>query len=138
MDPLVNTFRNHNVIEHHMKPVLHMSILLSWRRLFENVRFVVFDHRKLCRDRSIKLHVIAGGVLVMGATNRPAAIDAALLRPGRFDAVLYVPPPDVLGRAEALRVHTRGMALAPDVDLAATAAATPLFTGAGACGVTGV
>lgn len=67
----------------------------------------------------------------MGATNRPAAIDAALLRPGRFDAVLYVPPPDDVGRAEALRVHTRGMALAPDVDLAATAVATPLFTGAG-------
>lgn len=57
------------------------------------------------------------GVLVLAATNRPFAIDAALMRPGRFDAVLYVPPPDAAGRAQILRVHTRGMPLAADVDL---------------------
>jgi transitional endoplasmic reticulum ATPase len=46
-------------------------------------------------------------VLVLAATNRPAALDAALLRPGRLDVLLYVPPPDEAGRLEALRIHTR-------------------------------
>lgn len=53
----------------------------------------------------------ATGVLVMGATNRPAALDAALCRPGRFDVVLYVPPPDEAGRLQALKIHTRGVPL---------------------------
>lgn len=70
------------------------------------------------------------GVLVLAATNRPAALDAALVRPGRLDLLLYVPPPDAPGRLEALRIHSRGMPLAPDVDLPALAADTQLFTGA--------
>ncbi|KAK9787377.1 hypothetical protein WJX73_009748 [Symbiochloris irregularis] len=70
------------------------------------------------------------GVLVLAATNRPHAIDAALLRPGRFDALLYVPPPDLAGRVETLRIHTRSMPLANDVDLHALAEATELYTGA--------
>ena len=73
---------------------------------------------------------LATGVLVLAATNRPEAIDAALLRPGRFDLILYVPPPDREGRLEALRVHTRAMPLAPDADLAAVAAAAERYTGA--------
>ncbi|KAH9299256.1 hypothetical protein KI387_030938, partial [Taxus chinensis] len=70
------------------------------------------------------------GVLVLGATNRPEAIDAALMRPGRFDVVLYVPPPDLEGRIEVLRVHTRNMKLMDDVDLSQIAKQTQFFTGA--------
>ena len=73
---------------------------------------------------------LATGVLVMGATNRPAAIDAALMRPGRFDMVVYVPPPDHAGRTAALRVHTKNMPLAFDVDLTAIADKTDYYTGA--------
>ncbi|KAL6903636.1 hypothetical protein ACP4OV_004449 [Aristida adscensionis] len=73
---------------------------------------------------------LATGIIVLAATNRPNAIDAALLRPGRFDKVLYVPPPDVEGRYEILRIHTRKMKLGEDVDLWKIAECTELFTGA--------
>ncbi|KQJ83384.1 cell division control protein 48 homolog B isoform X1 [Brachypodium distachyon] len=73
---------------------------------------------------------LATGIIVLAATNRPKAIDAALLRPGRFDMVLYVPPPDVQGRHEILRIHTRKMKLGEDVDLVKIAECTELFTGA--------
>ncbi|TPX71803.1 hypothetical protein SpCBS45565_g00748 [Spizellomyces sp. 'palustris'] len=59
----------------------------------------------------------AKDVLIVGATNRPDMIDAALMRPGRFDRVLYVPPPDRRARHEILQIYTRSMALATDVDL---------------------
>ncbi|KAF9595456.1 hypothetical protein IFM89_000374 [Coptis chinensis] len=72
----------------------------------------------------------AKGVLVLAATNRPHAIDDALMRPGRFDLVLYVPPPDLEGRHEILRVHTRKMKIGDDVDLRCIAEGTELFTGA--------
>ncbi|KAM3706984.1 hypothetical protein ACJW31_03G191200 [Castanea mollissima] len=72
----------------------------------------------------------AKGILVLAATNRPHAIDAALMRPGRFDLVLYVPLPDLEGRYEILRVHTRNMKIGPDVDLRRIAEDTQLFTGA--------
>ncbi|EFN51849.1 hypothetical protein CHLNCDRAFT_37221 [Chlorella variabilis] len=73
---------------------------------------------------------LAQGVLVMGATNRPQALDAALIRPGRFDVILYVPPPDELGRLQALQIHTRKIPLTADVNLATIAACTDCFTGA--------
>ncbi|TVU15374.1 hypothetical protein EJB05_38892 [Eragrostis curvula] len=73
---------------------------------------------------------LATGIIVLAATNRPNAIDAALLRPGRFDMVLYIPPPDVEGRYEILRIHTRKMKLGEDVDLWKIAECTELFTGA--------
>src|SRR4051812_29664617 len=57
-------------------------------------------------------------VVVMGASNRLQDLDQALLRPGRFDRQVHVSPPDVAGREEILRVHTRGKPLAEDVDLA--------------------
>ena len=57
------------------------------------------------------------GVVVLAATNRPDVLDPALLRPGRFDRTIIVHPPDRKGRAEILRVHTRKIPLAPDVDL---------------------
>src|SRR4051812_47520655 len=70
------------------------------------------------------------GVVVLAATNRPEILDPALLRPGRFDRRVSVGPPDLSGRLEILRVHTRHVPLAPDVDLAAVAAATPGMVGA--------
>ncbi|KAJ0634461.1 putative AAA+ ATPase domain, ATPase, AAA-type, core, AAA ATPase, AAA+ lid domain-containing protein [Helianthus annuus] len=72
----------------------------------------------------------AKGILVLAATNRPHAIDNALMRPGRFDLVLYVPPPDLEARYEILRVHTRGMNIDNDVDLKQIAQETERFTGA--------
>uniref|UniRef100_A0A803QA54 AAA+ ATPase domain-containing protein n=1 Tax=Cannabis sativa TaxID=3483 RepID=A0A803QA54_CANSA len=72
----------------------------------------------------------AKGILVLAATNRPYAIDDALMRPGRFDLVLYVPPPDLEARCEILQVHTRKMRISDDVDLSSIAEDTELFTGA--------
>src|SRR5207253_4011059 len=70
------------------------------------------------------------GVIVLAATNRPDVLDQALLRPGRFDRRVTVQPPDRLGREMILRVHTRGMPLAADVDLKEIAASTPGLVGA--------
>ena len=70
------------------------------------------------------------GVIIMAATNRPDVLDPALLRPGRFDRRIVVPSPDVRGREAILRVHTRKVPLAPDVDLAVLARGTPGFAGA--------
>src|SRR6476619_2707332 len=69
-------------------------------------------------------------VVVIGATNRPTLIDPALLRPGRFDELIYVGTPDVAGRRRILAIHTRNMPLAKDVDLEALAKRTDRFTGA--------
>ncbi|OQR94990.1 ATPase AFG2 protein [Achlya hypogyna] len=69
-------------------------------------------------------------VIIVAATNRPDLLDAALMRPGRIDRVLYVGPPDAAARQEILGIHTRKMPLAPDVDLAALALATDRFSGA--------
>ena len=70
------------------------------------------------------------GVVVLAATNRPDVLDPALLRPGRFDRQIMVHPPDLKGRVEILKVHSRHVPLADDVDLARIAAATPGMTGA--------
>ncbi|KAJ3049191.1 hypothetical protein HK097_009790 [Rhizophlyctis rosea] len=59
----------------------------------------------------------ARGVLVVGATNRPDMIDAALMRPGRFDRILYVPPPSQEARHQILKIYTKSMPVSPDVDL---------------------
>jgi cell division protease FtsH len=72
----------------------------------------------------------ATNVIVIGATNRPDVLDAALLRPGRFDRRVAVQPPDRAGREAILRVHTRNVPLAPDVELARIAATTPGMVGA--------
>jgi cell division protease FtsH len=69
-------------------------------------------------------------VIVLGATNRPEVLDQALLRPGRFDRRIAVQPPDKPGRAQILRIHTRKVPLADDVDLDLIAASTPGATGA--------
>jgi cell division protease FtsH len=70
------------------------------------------------------------GVVVLAATNRPDVLDAALLRPGRFDRTIMVHPPDQQGRAAILGVHTRQVPLSGDVDLDALASSTPGMTGA--------
>jgi cell division protease FtsH len=69
-------------------------------------------------------------VIVLGATNRPDVLDPALLRPGRFDRRVAVQPPDAKGREQILRVHTRSVPLADDVDLAQIASTTPGMVGA--------
>ena len=70
------------------------------------------------------------GVIVLAATNRPEILDAALLRPGRFDRRLTVNPPDKDGREEILKIHTRSVPLADDIDLERIAATTPGMVGA--------
>jgi transitional endoplasmic reticulum ATPase len=69
-------------------------------------------------------------VVVIGATNRPNLIDPALLRPGRFDELIYVPVPDAAGRRHILGIHTKSMPLAGDVDLDSLAQRSERFTGA--------
>jgi cell division protease FtsH len=70
------------------------------------------------------------GVILIAATNRPDVLDPALLRPGRFDRRVVVPLPDVRGREEILRVHTRKIPLADNVDLSILARGSPGFSGA--------
>jgi cell division protease FtsH len=70
------------------------------------------------------------GVIIMAATNRPEVLDPALLRPGRFDRQVLVDKPDVKGREEILRLHAKGVKIAPDVDLKVVAARTAGFAGA--------
>jgi cell division protease FtsH len=70
------------------------------------------------------------GVIILAATNRPEILDPALLRPGRFDRQVVIDRPDLKGREKILRVHTRTVTLAPDLDLSLIAARTPGFVGA--------
>ncbi|HSL48196.1 MAG TPA: ATP-dependent zinc metalloprotease FtsH [Candidatus Deferrimicrobiaceae bacterium] len=70
------------------------------------------------------------GVIILAATNRPEILDPALLRPGRFDRQVVIDRPDLNGREKILRVHTRAVTLAPDLDLSIIAARTPGFVGA--------
>lgn len=70
------------------------------------------------------------GIILIAATNRPDVLDAALLRPGRFDRQVVVDRPDYAGRLEILNVHARGKTMAKDVDLEKIARRTPGFTGA--------
>ncbi|MDT0576739.1 CDC48 family AAA ATPase [Croceicoccus sp. F390] len=69
-------------------------------------------------------------VVVIGATNRPTLVDPALLRPGRFDELVYVGTPDMAGRLHILKIHASDMPMTSDVDLAAVAKETQRFTGA--------
>ncbi|WP_299235339.1 proteasome-activating nucleotidase Pan2 [Natronomonas sp.] len=75
-----------------------------------------FDHR--------------GDISIIAATNRFDMLDRAILRPGRFDRLIEVPEPDAEGREQILRIHTRGMQLAPDIDLGAIADESEGFSGA--------
>ncbi len=70
------------------------------------------------------------GIILVAATNRPDVLDPALLRPGRFDRQVVVPNPDITGREKILKVHTRNVPVAPDVNLKVLARGTPGFSGA--------
>jgi cell division protease FtsH len=70
------------------------------------------------------------GIIIMGATNRPEVLDPALLRPGRFDRQILVDRPDLTGRVQIFKVHTRSLTLSRDVDLRKLAGETPGFAGA--------
>ena len=70
------------------------------------------------------------GIIIMGATNRPEVLDSALLRPGRFDRQILVDRPDLTGRKEIFKVHTRNLSLNEDVNFHTLAAETPGFAGA--------
>ncbi len=73
---------------------------------------------------------VRSGVIILGATNRPEVLDAALLRPGRFDRQVLVDKPDLSGREAILKIHSAEVKLAPEVDLLEVARATPGFAGA--------
>ncbi|WP_299056542.1 ATP-dependent zinc metalloprotease FtsH [uncultured Nocardioides sp.] len=73
---------------------------------------------------------VRGGVILIAATNRPDVLDPALLRPGRFDRQIQVDAPDLNGRHQILKVHSRGKPIADDIDLLSVARRTPGFTGA--------
>jgi transitional endoplasmic reticulum ATPase len=73
---------------------------------------------------------ILTNVVVIGATNRPDIIDPALLRPGRFDRILYVPPPDRDSRLQIIKIHTKKKHLAEDVNIDQLAENTEGYTGA--------
>ena len=70
------------------------------------------------------------GIIIIAATNRPDILDPALLRPGRFDRQVTMDVPDIIGREEILKVHTKGKQMAPNVDMNVLARRTPGFTGA--------
>lgn len=70
------------------------------------------------------------GIIILAATNRPDVLDPALLRPGRFDRQVTLDIPDIRGREDILRVHSKGKPLSSDVDLKVLARRTPMFTGA--------
>jgi cell division protease FtsH len=70
------------------------------------------------------------GVILIAATNRPDVLDPALLRPGRFDRQVAVPAPDLKGREQVLKVHSKAVKLGPDADLSVIARRTPGFVGA--------
>ena len=70
------------------------------------------------------------GIILVAATNRPDVLDPALLRPGRFDRQVVVPNPDIIGREAILKVHTKKISMAPDVDIRTIARGTPGFSGA--------
>jgi len=74
--------------------------------------------------------VSGGGVLVVAATNRPDLVDAALLRPGRFDQMIHVPAPDEDSRLSILKTITSRMSVSSDVNLVDIASKTKLFSGA--------
>jgi cell division protease FtsH len=90
------------------------------------------EHDQTLNQLLVELDGFAGRdqVVIIGASNRLEDLDVALLRPGRFDRQIVVAPPDLAGREDILRVHTRGKPLAPDVDLGQVARQTAGLTGA--------
>jgi transitional endoplasmic reticulum ATPase len=93
--------------------------------------FIELANTFLPSTRQIRKRMtVPANILVIGATNRASDLDPALLRPGRFDELIYVGVPDTAGRRRILAIHTEGMPLADDVDLESVAQRTERFTGA--------
>ncbi|XP_077989343.1 ATPase family gene 2 protein homolog B-like, partial [Glandiceps talaboti] len=97
------------------------------------------EQQKILEDRQLdgakKVHESAytvsnNDILLVAATNRPDLVDSALLRPGRIDRIIYVPPPDNQARESILKIHTSKMPIAEDVDLSDIAKKTHLYSGA--------
>ncbi|KAM9481389.1 ATPase family gene 2 protein homolog B [Clarias gariepinus] len=89
------------------------------------------DKERTRRDHRMQLQEVCNqDVMIVAATNRPDMLDSALLRPGRFDHIVYVPPPDLQARLAILQLHTEKMPLDPDVCLEDLATRTHLFSGA--------
>ncbi|XP_060734464.1 spermatogenesis-associated protein 5-like protein 1 isoform X1 [Tachysurus vachellii] len=89
------------------------------------------DNKRTCRDQQMQLQEVCNqDVMIVAATNRPDMLDSALLRPGRFDHIIYVPPPDLQARLNILQLHTEKMPLNSDVCLEDLATQTNLFSGA--------
>ena len=69
-------------------------------------------------------------IVIIAATNRPDMVDSAVLRPGRFDRLIYVPEPDEKSRLQILKIYTKGMPISKDVDLNQITIATKYYSGA--------
>ncbi|XP_043411448.1 spermatogenesis-associated protein 5-like protein 1 isoform X1 [Prionailurus bengalensis] len=88
-------------------------------------------YKELRKNEELELQeVFNRNVMIVAATNRPDVLDDALLRPGRLDKIIYIPPPDEKGRLSILKVYTKNMPMGPDVSLENLAAETCFFSGA--------
>ncbi|XP_012584135.1 PREDICTED: spermatogenesis-associated protein 5-like protein 1 [Condylura cristata] len=88
-------------------------------------------HKELEKNEELECQEIFNrSVMIVAATNRPHVLDDALLRPGRLDKIIYIPPPDEKGRLSILKVYTKNMPVGPDVSLENLAAETCFFSGA--------
>lgn len=104
-----------------------LSVLLNE---LDGIGFKTTERRGNKSDQSESQEIFHRNVMVVAATNRPEMIDDALLRPGRIDKVIYIPPPDEKGRLSILKICTKNMPLESDVSLEKLAEETLLFSGA--------
>lgn len=96
-----------------------------------NTQLLMEEHRKNEGDEELELQEICNrGVLIVAATNRPDVLDDALMRPGRLDRIIYIPPPDQKARLSILKIYTENTPTDSDVSLENLAALTNLFSGA--------
>ncbi|XP_066132637.1 ATPase family gene 2 protein homolog B isoform X2 [Saccopteryx bilineata] len=104
-----------------------LSVLLSE---LDGVGLKTIERRGSKSDQQEFQEIFNRNVMIVAATNRPDVLDDALLRPGRLDKIIYIPPPDEQGRLSILKVSTKNMPLGPDVSLENLAAETRFFSGA--------
>ncbi|XP_037358308.2 ribosome biogenesis protein SPATA5L1 isoform X2 [Talpa occidentalis] len=104
-----------------------LSVLLNE---LDGVGFKTTERRGSKSDRQECQEIFNRSVMIVAATNRPHVLDDALLRPGRLDKIIYIPPPDEKGRLSILKVCTKNMPVGPDVSLENLAAETCFFSGA--------
>nr|KAF6487608.1 spermatogenesis associated 5 like 1 [Rousettus aegyptiacus] len=104
-----------------------LSVLLNE---LDGVGLKTIERRGSKSDQQEFQEVFSRNVMIVAATNRPDVLDDALLRPGRLDKIIYIPPPDEKGRLSILKVCTKNMPLGPDVSLEYLAAETCFFSGA--------